>query len=385
MADFITVGKGDTLSELAKLHGTTVEKLCELNGIKDPDKLQIGQKLSLGNTTEGQPKAQVTPEITPEQLAAATEKAKSEAAQTEQMIQEEGTFERAGKTLDEGVAWAEEKLDQAGKAIVAGYNAVEEFVTTDVPEAVETGVKIALGAGQEAIEWADEKLDQAGEAIVAGYNAAENFVTEVVPEAVETGIEITLGAGQEAIEWADEKLDQFGDWTKETYQEAKKEVKEDAQKIAQKAKDIYDGAVDLAKDIGTGVKEGAQWVADTAVEYGEGAIEAGKKAIAYVDNKVDQVGDAIDDGVRSTGRKAKDTAKGFFASLKADTPQRQDRSQALESDDTMTRLEAKGEEIKDDVKDFVRETWNDGVEAAEDIARKGYRGIKKAWNWLTGD
>ncbi|MGS2592112.1 peptidoglycan-binding protein [Streptomyces hebeiensis] len=42
-----TVKKGDTLSAIAKKHGTTVAKLVSLNGLKNPDKLTVGQKLTL--------------------------------------------------------------------------------------------------------------------------------------------------------------------------------------------------------------------------------------------------------------------------------------------------------------------------------------------------
>lgn len=44
-AQYYTVKKGDTLSKIAKRHGTTVNKICKLNGIKQTKKLQIGQKL----------------------------------------------------------------------------------------------------------------------------------------------------------------------------------------------------------------------------------------------------------------------------------------------------------------------------------------------------
>lgn len=40
-----TVEKGDTLSSIAEVYHTTVSKLVELNHLKDPDELSIGQKL----------------------------------------------------------------------------------------------------------------------------------------------------------------------------------------------------------------------------------------------------------------------------------------------------------------------------------------------------
>lgn len=43
--DVYVVKSGDTLGEIAKAHGTTSKNLMEWNGISDPTKLQIGQKI----------------------------------------------------------------------------------------------------------------------------------------------------------------------------------------------------------------------------------------------------------------------------------------------------------------------------------------------------
>ncbi|WP_260399016.1 LysM domain-containing protein [Peribacillus simplex] len=42
-----TVKKGDTLSFIAKKYNTTVKSLVSLNGIKNPDKINIGLKLKV--------------------------------------------------------------------------------------------------------------------------------------------------------------------------------------------------------------------------------------------------------------------------------------------------------------------------------------------------
>ena len=42
---YYKVKKGDTLSKIAQRNGTTIKKLCKLNGIKESKPLQIGQKL----------------------------------------------------------------------------------------------------------------------------------------------------------------------------------------------------------------------------------------------------------------------------------------------------------------------------------------------------
>lgn len=42
-----TVKSGETLSGIAKKYGTTVNKLVQLNGIKDPNKIYVGQKIKI--------------------------------------------------------------------------------------------------------------------------------------------------------------------------------------------------------------------------------------------------------------------------------------------------------------------------------------------------
>ena len=42
---YYTVQRGDTLSAIAKKHNTTVLELVGLNNIKNPDIIQVGQKL----------------------------------------------------------------------------------------------------------------------------------------------------------------------------------------------------------------------------------------------------------------------------------------------------------------------------------------------------
>lgn len=53
-----TVQAGDTLSKIAKAHGTTVSELAKQNGITDVNKIEIGQELSFGKTTASEPQVQ---------------------------------------------------------------------------------------------------------------------------------------------------------------------------------------------------------------------------------------------------------------------------------------------------------------------------------------
>lgn len=47
-----TVKRGDTLSEIAQRHGTTVNNLVKLNNIKNPNVISIGQKLTLSQSAK---------------------------------------------------------------------------------------------------------------------------------------------------------------------------------------------------------------------------------------------------------------------------------------------------------------------------------------------
>ena len=47
--DYIVINSGNTLSQLAKEHNTTVEDLARLNGIKDINRIKAGQVLRLNN------------------------------------------------------------------------------------------------------------------------------------------------------------------------------------------------------------------------------------------------------------------------------------------------------------------------------------------------
>jgi LysM repeat protein len=44
-ASYHIIKKGDTLYSIAKANGTTLQQICDWNGIKDPDKIFLGQKI----------------------------------------------------------------------------------------------------------------------------------------------------------------------------------------------------------------------------------------------------------------------------------------------------------------------------------------------------
>lgn len=48
-----TVGRGDTLGAIASRHGTTVAAIAEANGITDPNRIRIGQQITVSGTPAG--------------------------------------------------------------------------------------------------------------------------------------------------------------------------------------------------------------------------------------------------------------------------------------------------------------------------------------------
>ena len=74
-AETYTVQKGDTLSAIAKKNGTTVDEIVSKNGIQDANKIYIGQKLTINETTE-------EPAEIPALVETSTDSTQSESNQT---------------------------------------------------------------------------------------------------------------------------------------------------------------------------------------------------------------------------------------------------------------------------------------------------------------
>jgi LysM repeat protein len=66
--DEVVVASGDTLSGIALRHGLTVEQLASINGLADPDRIYVGQRLALeppaAGTTAAAPAAPAAPAAT---------------------------------------------------------------------------------------------------------------------------------------------------------------------------------------------------------------------------------------------------------------------------------------------------------------------------------
>jgi murein DD-endopeptidase MepM/ murein hydrolase activator NlpD len=77
-AGSVTVGKGDTLASIARAHGSTIEALARLNGLKSPYRLTAGQSLKLpaaaaSDQAAAEPKAKPSKSATGEKASAKAE------------------------------------------------------------------------------------------------------------------------------------------------------------------------------------------------------------------------------------------------------------------------------------------------------------------------
>lgn len=113
MADY-TVQAGDTLTKIAKAHGTSVSELAKLNGITDVNKIEIGQELSLGKTTASTPQPQQEPMIGLDTLEVQSKKNSTDWAKGTAITL--GTFYVGGKVYDDVKKYAPKAKAKTVKA-----------------------------------------------------------------------------------------------------------------------------------------------------------------------------------------------------------------------------------------------------------------------------
>lgn len=107
MANY-TVKKGDTLSSIAKQYGTTYQDIAKANGISNPNVIQVGQTLKIGNddssatsapTTTTQPQTETkTPSFEYEAYKPSDTVAQAEALLQQQLSQKPGEYSSAWQT-----------------------------------------------------------------------------------------------------------------------------------------------------------------------------------------------------------------------------------------------------------------------------------------------
>lgn len=180
MADY-TVKAGDTLAKIAKANNTTVQNLCELNGIKNPNQINVGQELSLGKTNEGQPAQTEAKPSLEEQLAtmqeqiAAMEKEKADMRAELEAARRAAGEVTLGQAFDNSVDALKEDAIEAWEDVKDGAEIVwdkTKEVARKTPSFLDKvfdgavkGVEVVVTAPYKAVGWLAEKATQGIEAV----------------------------------------------------------------------------------------------------------------------------------------------------------------------------------------------------------------------------
>ena len=182
-----TVKKGDTLSAIAKQYGTTYQEIAKANGISNPNVIQVGQTLNIGNddnsanqsttptTTQTEEKA---PTFEYEAYKPSDTVAQAEALLQQQLANKPGSYQSSWQTqLDDTLSKIlnREKFsyDLNGDALYQQYK--DQFTTQGKLASMDTmGQAAALTGG-----YGSSYAQAAGQQAYQGYLQQLN---EVVPE-----------------------------------------------------------------------------------------------------------------------------------------------------------------------------------------------------------
>ena len=193
MADY-TVKAGDTLAKIAKENNTTVKELCKLNNIKNPNKINVGQELSLGKTSKVETAAPAGPTVE-EQLA----------TMQEQLAAMEK--ERANMQAELEAAKAEAGNVTLGRAL--------ENTGREIKEDISEGWETVKEGAVETWEKVEDGAEAAWDKTVEVAKKAPGFLDKVFDGGV-TVVEKVVTAPFKAVGWVADKVssavESVGNW-----------------------------------------------------------------------------------------------------------------------------------------------------------------------------
>ena len=139
MATTITIQKGDTLSALAKKHGTTVNELASLNNIANPNKISAGKTLQL-------PGAQAAAPAAPAATNPATPGSGILPSEADIRAQAEAMFEPAFKQSMVAIDSALQTYDTRYGQNLTDYNKyVDDLMQTTEQSILDSAIKRGMG------------------------------------------------------------------------------------------------------------------------------------------------------------------------------------------------------------------------------------------------
>ena len=174
MGEFI-VQKGQTLSQIAKMHNTTVEAIAKQNGIKDVNKISIGQKLTIGSKPKETKKSELG-DIDKRIAANQKEIEKLQAQGISDLVKKDiNALEAELKGLGKQ-AYAEmmKEVKAAEKKLIAAYRKGSDAYAKVRKEVIKE-FNIALGAAKAVFDGAVDAAKQGAKKVVrTGKKAARN-------------------------------------------------------------------------------------------------------------------------------------------------------------------------------------------------------------------
>lgn len=214
-----TVKKGDTLSAIAKQYGTTYQEIAKANGISNPNVIQVGQTLNIGNddnsanqsttaaTTQTEAK---TPTFEYEAYKPSDTVAQAEALLQQQLANKPGSYQSSWQTqLDDTLSKIlnREKFsyDLNGDALYQQYK--DQFTTQGKLASMDTmGQAAALTGG-----YGSSYAQAAGQQAYQGYLQQLN---DVVPELYQLALDQYNREGEDLFTqydlYADREYQDYG-------------------------------------------------------------------------------------------------------------------------------------------------------------------------------
>ena len=292
MADYI-VQAGDTLGKIAKAHGMTVKQLAELNGIKDVNKLHVGQELIF------EPKAEVHTEAEGVERTMSDEEVAARLAQQTEELQQLKSRTLTQQAREE----IQKELDAIADDIVEKYNIAKE-------EALKL------------LEGAQEKLEKAYQSGKEAYFIAK----EAAISAAKTAYESTKNAAETAYNWTKDTYNSGVDAAENYAKNTAQDIKEGARKVHDAAKFEIEEPKNNEPDINTMTQEELLAYNDQLIQQlrNESLTDRAKREIKEelqnVENKLKSFHNSIVDkaytNLKNMYNTVKDNVKSFFNALR---------------------------------------------------------------------
>ena len=192
MGNTYTIQKGDTLSKIAKAHGTTVGELARLNDIKDPNKIKYNTEIILFKKEEPQLTQQTACGRTLEDLTNEYEQLQRRCTELEEFM---GITQQHNLTEQEYLLWQQEDLHMQQQAAEQQMAQQQGITPLQVAGATVGGI-MAYKVAEKALPIAAKGVKTGAGYVWRGAKAGAGAVVEVGKNAYKAGKGYAAVAGK---------------------------------------------------------------------------------------------------------------------------------------------------------------------------------------------